>query len=41
VLALAATLAAAGVLFGLLPPLPFGTRIVVWLRPLRWSIWVD
>ena len=41
VLALFLTLVAAGVLFGLLPPLPFGTRFIIWLRPLHWSIWVD
>ncbi len=40
-LALVATLSIAGVAFGLLPPLPFGTRIVVKLHPLSWSIWVD
>jgi hypothetical protein len=41
VVALLATLVAAGVLFGLLPPLPFGTRLIIWLRPLHFAIWVD
>jgi hypothetical protein len=41
VLALAVTLAAVGVLFGLLPPLPFGTRLIIWLRPFNVAVWVD
>ena len=40
-LALLVTLVAAGVLFGLLPPLPFGTRLIIWLRPLHFALWVD
>ena len=40
-LALGATLIAVGIAFGLLPPLPFGTRLVIWLHPFQWALWID